>query len=44
MIPKAESGAALSDMMKRYAPSDIAVEEEDIGAVVERIYAGGGTL
>jgi hypothetical protein len=30
--------------MSRYAPSDVAVEEEDIGAVVERIYAGGGAL
>jgi ABC-2 type transport system ATP-binding protein len=44
MIPKAGSGAALSDVMSRYTPSDIAVEEDDIGAVVERIYAGGGAL
>ncbi|MDR1328036.1 MAG: ATP-binding cassette domain-containing protein [Oscillospiraceae bacterium] len=44
MIPKAESGAALSSVMSRYTPSDVAVEEEDIGAVVERIYAGGGAL
>jgi ABC-2 type transport system ATP-binding protein len=42
MIPKTESGAALSAVMSRYSPADISVEEEDIGAVVERIYAGGG--
>ena len=43
-IPKARCNAILTDIMHRYAPTDVSVEEEDIGLVVERIYAakGGG--
>jgi ABC-2 type transport system ATP-binding protein len=45
MLPKEQSGAVLSRIMQDYSPEDITVEEEDIGSVVERIYAGasGGT-
>ena len=42
MIPKAQSNAILADIMHTYVPTDITVEEEDIGIVVERIYAAGG--
>ena len=39
MVPKEQSGHIVAEMMKEYSPQDISVEEEDIGAVVERIYA-----
>ena len=41
-IPKEKSGAALSELSGRYPISDISIEEEDIGIVVEKIYRGGG--
>jgi ABC-2 type transport system ATP-binding protein len=37
-VPKAEAGRILEMIMKQYMPYDIAVEEEEIGNVVERIY------
>lgn len=42
MLPKERSGAALAGIVRDYAPQDITAEEEDIGNVVERIYAAGG--
>jgi ABC-2 type transport system ATP-binding protein len=42
MIAKEKSGQALSYMTQNYALADISIEEEDIGHVVERIYAAGG--
>jgi len=45
MIPKAQSNTILADIMHAYIPTDISVEEEDIGVVAERIYAArGGSL
>lgn len=41
MAPRAESRIILERLMKDYRPSDISVEEEDIGLVVEKIYKGG---
>lgn len=40
LLPKEEIGKALTAFMK-LEPSDITVEEEEIGAVVERIYREG---
>jgi len=40
MIPKEQSGQTLERIMRLYHPSDVSVEEEDIGAVVEKIYRG----
>jgi ABC-2 type transport system ATP-binding protein len=37
-IPKERSGAILAQMMRDYPLSDISIEEEDIGVVVEKIY------
>ncbi|GHT58480.1 multidrug ABC transporter ATP-binding protein [Spirochaetia bacterium] len=42
MLPKEQSGAVLARIMQDYSPEDITVEEEDIGSVVERIYAVDG--
>jgi ABC-2 type transport system ATP-binding protein len=42
MLPRERSGGALAEIMRAYAPKDIVIEEEDIGDVVERIYAAGG--
>lgn len=39
MVPKEKSGSIVADIMRDYSPQDISAEEEDIGAVVERIYA-----
>jgi ABC-2 type transport system ATP-binding protein len=44
MIPKTQCGYILSDIMQNYSIQDISVEEEDIGTVVERIYASGGAV
>jgi ABC-2 type transport system ATP-binding protein len=41
-VPKAEAGELVGRLMRECAPSDIAVEEEEIGAVVERIYQAAG--
>ncbi len=41
MIPKAQSNALLADIIRTYEPQDITAEKEDIGNVVERIYASG---
>ena len=41
MIPKEQSGEVIAKLTSKYHPLDISVEEEDIGTVVERIYAGG---
>ncbi|MDR3276168.1 MAG: ATP-binding cassette domain-containing protein [Treponema sp.] len=40
-VAKERSGGVLGRLMERYSFGDIAVEEEDIGSVVERIYAAG---
>ena len=42
MTPRAISGRIISGIMRDYSLQDISVEEEDIGNVVERIYASGG--
>ncbi len=42
MVPRERSGAVISAVTRDYSLQDITVEEEDIGKVVERIYAGGG--
>jgi ABC-2 type transport system ATP-binding protein len=42
-LPKEQSGAALQAIMAVYPIRDITVEEDDIGEVVERIYAAGAT-
>ncbi|MGF7144195.1 ABC-2 type transport system ATP-binding protein [Anaerotaenia torta] len=42
LVPRELNGSLLSGMMHDNPPKDISVEEEDIGSVVERIYAGGG--
>ncbi len=42
MVPKSQSSSAIAEITHRYALSDITVEEDDIGVVVERIYAAGG--
>ena len=39
MVPKAQSGYIVADIIREYSPQDISAEEEDIGTVVERIYA-----
>ena len=39
MVPKEQSGHIVAGIMRDTSPVDISVEEEDIGAVVERIYA-----
>jgi len=38
MIPKEQSGRVLERIMREYRLSDVSVEEEDIGLVVEKIY------
>jgi len=43
-IPKEKSGAILEQAMRDYALSDISIEEEDIGVVVEKIYGETGGL
>lgn len=42
-VSKEKASELLSVLMK-FNPSDISVEEEDIGTIVERIYGGGGEL
>ncbi len=42
LVPKSENGRVLADLMRDYDVQDVTVEEDDIGAVVERIYARGG--
>ncbi|MDR1440295.1 MAG: hypothetical protein LBJ10_09955 [Clostridiales bacterium] len=42
MVPREASGSAISTVARDYSLQDISVEEEDIGNVVERIYASGG--
>ncbi len=42
LVPKSENGHILADLMRAYDVQDVTVEEDDIGAVVERIYARGG--
>jgi ABC-2 type transport system ATP-binding protein len=37
-IPKEKSSVVLENIMRNYQLSDISIEEEDIGVVVERIY------
>ncbi len=47
MVPKGRSGRVIAEMTRENALADISVEEEDVGMVVERIYAagmGGGGL
>ena len=39
-VPKEQSGAVLERIMREYQLSDISVEEEDIGVIVEKIYQG----
>lgn len=39
-VPKEVAGRQLEYIMKNYMPSDISVEEEEIGNIVERIYLG----
>jgi ABC-2 type transport system ATP-binding protein len=39
-IPKEKSGSILQEAMRDYALSDISIEEEDIGVIVEKIYNG----
>ena len=41
MVPKAENGQLLAQLMRDYTLKDISVEEEDIGLVVEKIYQEG---
>jgi ABC-2 type transport system ATP-binding protein len=38
MVPKAQCGRVLEQLMRDYSLRDISVEEEDIGLVVEKIY------
>lgn len=40
LVPKEEAGAALAAIMP-WGPTDISVEEDEIGTVVERIYQEG---
>ncbi|MCL2834849.1 MAG: ATP-binding cassette domain-containing protein [Treponema sp.] len=37
-VPKEISGAVLQSILNDYSPSDISIEEEDIGIIVEKIY------
>ena len=41
MVPKDGHAQLIARLTQDYSPIDISVEEEDIGTVVERIYAGG---
>lgn len=41
MVPK-ENAAGLLKILMNLLPSDISVEEEEIGTIVERIYQEGG--
>ena len=41
MVPKENAPGLLGELMS-LMPSDISVEEEEIGTVVERIYQEGG--
>ncbi|NLO84435.1 MAG: ATP-binding cassette domain-containing protein [Clostridiales bacterium] len=41
LVPKECTSDMLAAIMQDFHPQDISVEEEDIGNVVERIYAGG---
>ncbi|GHU74072.1 multidrug ABC transporter ATP-binding protein [Clostridia bacterium] len=40
MLPKERAPIVLSELTRGYSLADISIEEEDIGSVVERIYAG----
>jgi ABC-2 type transport system ATP-binding protein len=42
MVPKEQSGELLQSIIALYPLRDITVEEDDLGGVVERIYAAGG--
>ena len=42
MIPKTLSNKVLANIMHCYILKDISIEEEDIGVVLERIYAVKG--
>lgn len=42
MVPKHLSGPIIAELSRHFTPTDITVEEEDIGIVVERIYRAGG--
>jgi ABC-2 type transport system ATP-binding protein len=44
MTPKEGDARLIAELAREYAPIDISAEEEDIGAVVERIYAGSVSL
>jgi len=37
-VPREKSSAVLEYVLRNYQPNDISIEEEDIGAVVEKIY------
>ena len=41
-IPKDKSGAVLENIMREHPLSDVSIEEEDIGVIVEKIYRGKG--
>ncbi|HEX3076962.1 MAG TPA: ATP-binding cassette domain-containing protein [Lachnospiraceae bacterium] len=41
-VPRNEVASVLELVMRNYTPSDVSVEEEEIGNVVERIYAQKG--
>jgi len=43
MVPRQDVNPALEHVMRRFHPTDISVEEEDIGAVVEKIYRAAGS-
>jgi len=43
-VPKENISAELAVFMQKYQPSDISVEEEDIGSVVEKIYKAGAQI
>lgn len=40
-VEKSQAGCLLEYLMQSYGPSDITVEEEEVGNVVERIYKSG---
>ena len=42
MVPKLQSSTAISEITRQYTLTDITAEEDDIGVVVERIYAAEG--
>ena len=44
MVEKRLSGRAIEELTRQYSLSDISVDEEDIGLVVEKIYRGAGAV